>query len=124
MAGRRKTSSAQAAPIYGEVASRGYDPNKHDLSLWAETPGSTRVSRHRYDHANHAIQVQWRNSKNHGYIYLEVPYEAYRGFVRLASKGKGVNSHLNAFEYREMTDDEVSAPSNTSRRGITSRARG
>lgn len=122
MAQRKNT--AQAAPIYGEVASRGYDPDKHDLSPWTETPGSTRVSRHRYDHANNAIQVQWRNNKNHGYIYLDVPYEGYRSFVRLASKGKGVNSHLNNFDYRTMTDDELSAPSNTSRRGISSRARG
>jgi hypothetical protein len=121
---KREKIHTKTPPIYGEIASAQYDAAKHDLSPWAETPGSTRVSRYRYDYINHAIQVQWRNGKNPGYIYLDVPYESYRAFARKASKGRAVNEHLNGFEYRQMLADEVSAPSNISRRGAQSRARG
>jgi KTSC domain len=120
---KRGKINATTPPIYGEVAERSYDHAKHDLSPWSETPASTRVARYRYDYINRAVQVQWRNNKNHGYIYFDVPYEAYRSFARLASKGKGVNSHLNGFEYRQMTPDEVGAPSNAFRRQVA-RSRG
>jgi hypothetical protein len=119
---KREKIHTKTPPIYGEIASKQYDDAKHDLSNWAETPGSTRVARYRYDYINRAIQVQWRNSKP-GYIYFDVPYESYREFARLASKGKGVNSHLNGFEYRQMLADEMSAPSNDQRAPV-SRARG
>jgi hypothetical protein len=66
------------------------------------------------------VQVQWRNLKNQGYIYLDVPYEGYRGFARAASTGKGVNRILNGFDYRPMTPDEYSAGSNPQRHGIRS----
>jgi len=105
--------------IHDEV----YEGGRHDLTEWAETPKSSRVEAYRYDHANNALQVTWRNNANHGYIYLEVPYERYRSFARAASKGKYVNSALNGFEYRLMDPDEVQAPSNPARRGITSRVR-
>lgn len=103
------------------VHDEAYNEDRHDLTPWSETPKSSRVSRYRYDHMNSAIQVQWRNNKNHGYVYLEVPEEGYRAFVRAASKGKHINNALNNFDYRLMTPDEVSAPSN-SQRGMTSRA--
>lgn len=121
---KREKIHTKSPPIYGEVAAKSYDHEKHDLSPWSETPGSSRVSRYRYDYINQSLQVQWRNNANQGYVYFDVPYESYRGFSRLASKGKGVNSHLNGFEYRQMTSDEVGAPSNEFRRGATSRARG
>lgn len=94
----------------------------HDLGPWQETPNSSRVSRLRYDYLNRAIQVQWRNNKNHGYIYEDVPYEGFRGFARVVSKGRYINSTLNGYSYRPMTVDEVDAPSND-RRGLVSRAR-
>jgi hypothetical protein len=121
--GRSKGRITAPTPVYGQVAHGGYDEQKHDLSPWVEVPSSTRVSRFRYDHANNAVQVQWRNHKNPGYIYLDVPYEAYRAFGRAASTGKAVNRILNTFDYRPMTPDEYSAGSNTRRRGITSRVR-
>jgi hypothetical protein len=104
------------------VHDEAYNEDQHDLTPWAETPKSSRVSRYRYDHLNAAIQVQWRNNKNHGYIYLEVPPEGYRAFVTAASKGKHINSTLNNFDYRIMSPDEVSAPSN-SLRGQTTRTK-
>lgn len=121
---KREKIHARTPPIYGEVASKNYDEARHDLSPWSETPGSTRVSRYRYDYINHALQVQWRNGKGPGYIYFDVPYEVYRSFARLASKGRGINTLLGGLEYREMLSDEVSAPSNSKRAGVTSRARG
>ena len=116
-------SKSAATPTYGEVAAKQYDTQKHDIGPWVSTVGSTRVSRYRYDYINRALQVQWRNNLNQGYIYLGVPYEEFRSFARLASKGRGVNSHLNNFEYRPMTDDEVGAPSNMNRSAGISRAR-
>lgn len=109
-----------------EASSEGYDSFKSDLGPWVETPNSTRVSRYRYDYYNRALQVQWTNQKNHGYIYRDMEYEDMRGFVRAASKGQRVNSHLNGYEYDLMSPDEVDAPSNTSRfgQGPTSRAVG
>ena len=104
------------------VHDEAYNEDRHDLSPWAETPKSSRVSRYRYDYQNSAIQVQWRNNKNHGYIYLEVPVEGYQAFARAASKGKHINFPLNTYDYRLMTSDEVQAPSN-SERGLTSRVR-
>jgi hypothetical protein len=105
--------------IHDEV----YEGGRHDLTEWVETPASSRVQAFRYDHMNRALQVTWRNNTNHGYIYLEVPYESYRSFARVASKGKYVNSTLNGFDYRLMDPDEVQAASNPERPGITSRVR-
>lgn len=106
--------------IHDEV----YADARHDLTSWIETPKSSRVNAFRYDHANGALQVTWRNNTNHGYIYLDVPYESYRSFARAASKGRYVNSTLNGFDYRLMDPDEVQADSNPDRPGITSRVRG
>jgi len=106
--------------IHDEVYSGG----RHDLTEWIETPKSSRVSGFRYDHANSALQVTWRNNSNHGYIYLGVPYERYRSFARAASKGRYVNTIDKEFEYRLMDPDEVQAASNPERPGITSRVRG
>ena len=78
------------------VHDEAYNDDKHDLTPWSETPKSSRVSRYRYDYQNAAIQVQWRNNKNHGYIYLEVPEEGYLAFVRAASKGKHINTPLSS----------------------------
>jgi hypothetical protein len=106
------------------VHDEAFNEDRHDLTAWIETPASSRVSGFRYDHMNQALQVSWRNNSNHGYIYLDVPYESYRSFARAASKGKYVNSTLNGFDYRLMTPDEVQADSNPDRPGITSRVRG
>ena len=105
------------------VHDEAYNTVQHDLGPWTETASSSRVEAFRYDYQNRALQVTWRNRKNPGYIYLEVPYEGYRSFSRAASKGRHINSTLNLYEYRLMTPDEIDAPSNEQRRGITSRAR-
>ena len=105
------------------VHDEAYDIHQHDMGPWAETPASSRVSRYRYDYQNRAVQVQWRNNKNNGYTYLDVPYEAYRSFARAASKGKHINASLNLFDYRLATPEELDAPSNDQRR-VVSRARG
>lgn len=99
------------------------DQLQFDLTPWVETPNSTRVSRFRYDFANRALQVQWTNAKNHGYVYRDVDYENYRSFARVVSKGKHVNRVLNGFDYELMDTDEVQAPSSASRKAITSRLR-
>jgi len=78
----------------------------------------------RYDHLNRALQVTWRNNNNHGYIYEGVPYETYRSFARAASKGRYVNMLTGGDRsYRVMTPDEVQAPSNPERKGLSSRVR-
>lgn len=95
-----------------------------DLSPWVETPGSTRVSRFRYDHASRALQVQWTNNKNDGYVYDEIPYEVYRSFARATSKGRYINAVLNSFPYAPGNPEQIDAPSNPARRGLHSRVRG
>lgn len=114
---------AQGPRVRQQTSSEGYESFQSDLGPWTETPNSTRVSRYRYDYMNRAVQVQWTNNKNHGYIYEEMDYEAFRGFARAASKGERVNTHLNDFPYRLMTPDEVDAPSNSRYREGISRAR-
>ena len=105
------------------VLDEAFDEDRHDLTPWVETPASSRVQAYRYDFQNDALQVTWRNNANHGYVYLEVPYESYRSFARAASKGRHVNASLNSFSYRLMTDEEVDADSNTSRKPLSSRVR-
>lgn len=105
------------------VHDEAFDEEAHDLGPWVETPKSSRVSAFRYDYLNRALQVTWRNNSNHGYIYLEVPHEEYRGMTRIASKGRFVNNHLNSYEYRLMTPDELQAASNSQRQQLTSRVR-
>jgi hypothetical protein len=60
------------------VHDEAFNEDRHDLTAWIETPASSRVSGFRYDHMNQALQVSWRNNSNHGYIYLDVPYESFR----------------------------------------------
>lgn len=110
------------------------DPGTHDLSPWVHVsykpypssgPGSSRVSAFRYDHAARQIQVQWQNNKNEGYLYGDpngagVSYEEYRSFARAASRGRRINTHLNRFAYYPMAGEET-LPSNSKRRGLTSR---
>lgn len=97
------------------------DVKQFDLSPWTESSGSSRVSRFRYDHSNREIQVQWRNNIGSGYVYEDVGYEQYRQFARAASKGKKINTFLNSFPYRPASQQEITAPSNDTRRGLTSR---
>lgn len=99
------------------------DPDLYDLSPWLYTPSSSRVARMRYDHGNRAVQVQWTNQKNHGYIYADCDYEQYRSFARAASRGKYINRRLNDLRYRLMDYDELSAVTNNRRKGITSRVK-
>jgi hypothetical protein len=100
------------------------DTQKADLSPWLETPSSSRVARMRYDHGNSAVQVQWTNGKNRGYVYGNFPYEQYRSFARAASRGKHVNYPINGrHPYRLMTGEEAGLPSNNRRRGIRSKVR-
>jgi hypothetical protein len=78
---------------------------------------STRVRSIRYDYMNSAVQVHWQGRPDsRGYIYLDVPEEVFNSFVRSGSKGKYVNSTMNAYEYRVMTPDELDAPTNDERR--------
>jgi hypothetical protein len=100
----------------------GDDNEEHRLGPWMETPNSTRVSRLRYDFAQQAVQVQWRNGKNNGYVYEGVDYETYRSFARVVSKGRYINSTLNGYGYREMDADESTIPSDP-RYSVVSRYR-
>lgn len=102
-----------------------FNEEMHDLGPWIETPDSSRVAAFRYDYHNNAIQMTWRNGRP-AYIYLEVPYEGFRSFARAASKGRYINfaADGNMGNYRHMTPEEESAPSNSQRRAIpTSRVR-
>lgn len=86
---------------------------EHRLGPWMETPNSTRVSRLRYDYAQQAVQVQWRNGKGNGYVYEDVDYESFRSFARVVSKGRHINATMNGYSYREMDADEPSLPSDS-----------
>lgn len=100
------------------------EETQHDLGPWVEAPSSTRVRAYRYDYATRELQVTWRNNKNHGYVYRDVPYEGYRSFARAASKGRYVNNALNGYPYDLMEPDEVGALSNDRRKALSSRIRG
>jgi len=100
------------------------DADVHDLGPWAETPASSRVSRYRYDYAQRAVQVQWRNNKNDGYIYEDVDYEAFRNFARAVSKGKAINRGVPSNTYGLMRNQEYEIESNAKRNAIYSRVRG
>jgi len=108
-AGARKAIHAGAY-----VHDEAFNEEAHDLGPWIETPKSTRVSAFRYDYHNNAIQVTWRDG-GPSYIYLERSYENFRGFARVASKGRYINTSLGP-PYRRMTPEEEEAPSNSQRR--------
>ena len=74
-------------------------------------------------HERRETQVTWRNGKNPGCAYEGMDYEAFRRFAKVASKGKYINSTLGGFGLRYLDPDEVNAPSNPQRRGV-SRSRG
>jgi KTSC domain len=96
------------------VHDAAYDIDRHRCGPWIEV-GSSRVDAIRYDYENNAVQVLWAGkARERGYIYLDVPYERFRSFVRAASKGKYINSAMNAYEYRQMTPEELDAPSDPS----------
>ena len=97
------------------VHDEAYDSEQHDCGPWIEVV-SSRVAAIRYDYQNRAVQVLWQGKpETRGYIYLDVPYERFRSFVRASSKGKYINSAMNSYEYRVMTPDELDAPSNDAR---------
>jgi KTSC domain len=91
------------------------ESRQHDLGPWVETSSSSRVRAFRYDYANGNVQVTWRNSKGPGHVYEDVPFEVFRSFARITSKGKAVNSTLNGFNYRPISPEELGAPSNDAR---------
>ena len=106
-AGRRKLHAGTF------VHDEAYDEEQHDCGPWVSTPKSSRVDSFRYDYQNTAVQVRWHGKgDSRAYIYLDVPYEVYTGFVRAKSKGQYINTSLNNFDYRLMTADELGAPSN------------
>lgn len=97
------------------VHDEAYDIDQHDCGPWIEV-NSSRVGAIRYDYQNRAVQVLWMGKPDSkGYIYLDVPYERFRSFIRSSSKGKFINSAMNSYEYRLMTPDELDAPSNDTR---------
>lgn len=95
------------------VHDEAYDEDRHDCGPWIEVQ-STRVEAIRYDYLNRAVHVRWPRSST-PYIYLDVPYERFRAFVRASSKGKYINSAMNSYDYRVMTPEEMDAPSNDAR---------
>lgn len=98
-----------------------------DLSPWAMTSQSSRVRAYRYNYTNNSLQVLWRNrpSTGFGYVYEDVSYEQFRAFARASSLGKRINNPLTygPFEYRRMTLEEETMPSNSARRGLQSRTK-
>jgi len=96
------------------VHDEAYDAEKHDCGPWIHFPKSSRVNAIRFDYMNRAVQVTWRDGGK-PYIYLDVPYEQFRSFVRAGSQGKYINAAMNNFDYRPATDEELDAPSNEER---------
>lgn len=99
------------------------DDPQHDIGPWHESPSSSRVSRYRFDYAAQALQVQWTNNKNAGYIYEGVTRDVFQNFSRAVSKGMAVNRVLNSFPYRPIDQEELDAPSNPNRKQLQSRVR-
>ena len=95
------------------VHDEAYDEAKHDMGPWIGV-NSTRVASIRYDYMNRAVQVTWQRG-GRPYVYLDVPYERFRAFIRSSSKGKYVSSAMNGFDYRPATPDELDAPTNEER---------
>jgi hypothetical protein len=109
----KKTNKKVHAGRY--VQDAAYDQDQHDCGPWIEVT-SSRVAAIRYDYMNQAVQVLWvGRSTSMGYIYLDVPYERFRAFVRARSKGKYINSAMNSYDYRPMTPEELDAPSDERR---------
>jgi hypothetical protein len=99
------------------VHDQAYDEDQHDCGPWIEV-NSTRCRDARYDYQNEAVQVRWvRNGAP--YIYLEVPYERFRAFIRSSSKGRFINSDLNNYDKRPATPEELDAPSSETRKERT-----
>lgn len=102
------------------VHDEAYDEDQHDMGPWIEVT-SSRVDAIRYDYQNRAVQVTWANKgRERGYVYLDVPYERFRAFIRAPSKGKFINTGLQ-YDFRPMTPAELDAPTNERRSnfGIT-----
>ena len=99
------------------VHDEAYDESKHDMGPWIQV-NSSRIQAIRYDYLNRAVQVTWKRG-GAPYIYLDVPYERFRAFIRASSKGKYVNAAMNGFDYRQATPDELDAPTNERRSAMT-----
>lgn len=101
------------------------DDPSHDFGPWIET-ASSRATRYRYDYANQALQVEWRNGRGHVVTkYSGVDSEIYRRFARSASKGKFVNRVLNGAPggYEPIGHgEEFQAPTNPNRRAVKHRS--
>lgn len=113
---RSRKAQGRARDDWDEPESR-----QHDCGPWIETPGSTRLRSFRYDYAQGNVHVQWRKG-GPGHIYADVPFEVFRAFARISSKGKAINSMLNGYNYRPITPEELGAPSNDLR-AVPSRSR-
>lgn len=102
------------------VHDEAYDEEKHDMGPWIEVK-SSRVTAIRYDYQNHAVQVTWPRSIR-AWIYLDVPYERFRAFIRSSSKGRYINSAMNGYDNRPATPDELDAPTNEKRSAMAGAA--
>jgi hypothetical protein len=100
---------------------------RYDLAPWAMTSQSSRVRAYRYNYTDNSLQVLWRNrpSSGYGYVYEDVSYEQFRAFARASSLGKRINNPLTygPFQYRPMSLEEETMPSNPARRGLQSRTK-
>lgn len=123
IAGAAKVKGTTLGKVRVQQEDTSEDADVHDLGPWAETPSSSRVSRYRYDYAQRQVQVQWRNNKNKGYIYEDVPYEAFRNFARAVSKGKAINRGVPSTNFGLMQNQEYDIESNAKRTAIYSRVR-
>lgn len=106
---RSTKATGQARDDWDQAESR-----RLDCGPWIETPGSTRVRSFRYDFAQGNIHIQWRKG-GPGHVYEDVPFETFKAFTKISSKGHGINSMLNGFSYRRITPEELNAPANNLR---------
>lgn len=116
---RAKNPNATAKP--GDVT-EDERQQQGDWGPWTQSPSSSRVASFRYNYTAQSLLLTWRNGRP-AFTYLGVPYEVFRSFARIMSKGKAVNSALNGYSYRPASTDELDAPSNEERHPV-SRARG
>src|SRR4029077_17026718 len=92
--GKNAASRNQKVHAGRYVHDEAYNEEQHDMGPWIEVT-STRADSLSYDYQNRAMQVRWANkSPSIATIYLDVPYERFRSFIRASSKGKFVNSSM------------------------------
>lgn len=68
---------------------------------WIETPGSSNISRYRYDEAGHVLSVEFKNGAT--YNYYDVPMVLYEQMNGATSQGEFLARNIKgAYRYARV----------------------